>query len=374
MTCFRATPVLALTMVAMVTLVAAPAFAQKRVDREKEKKPPVVAVFPFKVLNKEEKLHHLGEGAADAIINKIVNDKSLRIVEESQLDKAVNAIGRNQTGLFEEESYLAVGQMVDARFIVIGSVQVVSDQCAVNARLLEVETRQLLASARSAKPMAAIFDAYEEVGAQILSKMTFHLSQRITSGESADEIAVRQLIDDAKVYDPQFGPSRDLKGVEVPKDLPKALALYNKAVLRDPRNGIAQVALGDAESRMSAQLASVDGNRSKELLTSSREHLKRATEVEPTNAFAWNHLGRVEGKLNNHAQARFAFEKALALDASLVAARFGLAVALYNAGELAGARAAATEASKAGDVRAGDLLARIDQAIAAQKVKPNPPK
>ena len=352
---------------------AAPAFAQKRVDREKEKRPPVVAVFPFKVLNKEEQLAHLGEGAADALINKIVNDKSMRIVEESQLDKAVNAIGRNQTGLFEEESFLAVGQMVDARFIVIGSVQVVSDQCAVSARLLEVETRQLLASARSAKPMAAIFDAYEEVGAQILSKMTFHLSQRITSGESADEIAVRQLIDDAKVYDPQFGAAR-VNGVEVPKDLPKSLALYNKAVLRDPRNGIAQVALGDAESRMSAQLATIDATRSKQLLASSREHLKRATEVEPTNAFAWNHLGRVEGKLNNHAQARLAFEKALALDASIVAARFGLAVAWYNAGELPAAKQAASQARDGGDARAADLLGRIDQAIASQTVKPNRPK
>jgi TolB-like protein len=365
----------ALAAFTLVAFAAAPsAAAQKKVDREREKKPPVVAVFPFKVLNKDDKLAHLGEGAADSIINKIVNDKSLRIVEESQLDKAVNAIARNQTGLFEEESYLAVGQMVDARFVVIGSVQVVSDQVAVNARLLEVETRQLLASSRSAKPMAAIFDAYEEVAAQLLSKMTFHLSQRITSGESADEIAVRQLIDDAKVYDPQFPPSRDIKGVEVAKDLAKALALYNKAVLRDPRNGIAQVALGDAESRMSTQLASVDVNRSKELLSSSREHLKRATEVEPNNAYAWNHLGRVEGRLNNHAQAKLAFEKALSIDASLIAARFGLAVALYNAGEMDAAKSNATLARDGGDGRAADLLARIDHAIASQKTKPNPTK
>ncbi len=364
----------ALTMFAVVALAAAPSVAGKKVDREREKGPPVVAVFPFKVLNKDDKLHHLGEGAADSIVNKIVNDKSLRIVEESQLDKAVNAIARNQTGLFEEESYLAVGQMVDARFVVIGSVQVVSDQVAVNARLLEVETRQLLASSRSAKPMAAIFDAYEEVASQLLSKMTYHLSQRITSGESADEIAVRQLIDDAKVFDPQFPPSRDIKGVEVPKDLARALALYNKAVLRDPKAGLAQLALGDAESRMSGQLANVDVNRSKELLASSREHLKRATEVEPTNPYAWNHLGRVEGKLNNHAQAKLAFEKALSIDASLVAARFGLAVALYNAGEMDAAKSAATQARDAGDGRASDLLARIDTAIASQKTKPNAPK
>lgn len=354
-----------------VLSLAVPAEAAK-VDRAKEKKAPVVAVFPFKVLNKEEQLAHLGEGAADAIVNKIVNDKSLRVVEESQLDKAVNAIARNQSGLFEEDSYLAVGQMVDARFIVIGSVQVVADQVAVNARLLEVETRQLLASARSAKPMAAIFDGYEEVGAQILSKMTFHLSQRITAGDTADEIAVKQLIEDAKTFDPQFPAGRDLKGAEVPKDLARALALYNKAVLRDPKSPVAQLALGDAEGRMSIQLASVDGNRSQALLQSARDHLRRSTELDGGNVWAWTHLGRTEGRLSNHAQARLAFERALAIDASNVAARYGLAVALFNAGELAAARENARLAKDGGEGRAHDLLRNIDQAIAVQKAKPNP--
>jgi TolB-like protein len=357
-----------------VALAVVPALAARgaKVDREREKKPPVVAVFAFKVLNKEEKLAHLGEGAADAIVNKIVNDKSLRIVEESQLDKAVNAIARNQSGLFEEESYLAVGRMVDARFIVIGSVQVVSDQVAVNARLLEVETRQLLASSRSAKPMAAIFDAYEEVAAQLLSKMTFHLSQRITAGESADEIAVRQLIEDAKIYDPQFPAGRDPKGGEVPKDLARALALYNKAVLRDPKSAVAQLALGDAEGRMSTQLAAVDQNRARELLASAREHLRRSTEIDANNPWAWTHLGRAEGRLANHAQARLAFERALAVDAGHVAARYGLAVALYNAGEHEAARQHAQQARDGGDARAHDLLKSIETAVAAQKQKPNP--
>lgn len=362
----------ALAVTALAVLVPAAPAAAARVDREKEKKSPVVAVFPFKVLNKDEQLAHLGEGAADAIINKIVNDKSLRIVEESQLDKAVNAIARNQTGLFEEDSYLAVGLMVDARFIVIGSVQVVADQVAVNARLLEVETRQLLASSRSAKPMAAIFDAYEEVGAQILSKMTFHLSQRITSGETADAIAVKLLIEEAKTFDPQFPPSRDPKGGAVPKDLARALALYNKAVLRDPKNPVAQLALGDAEGRMSGELASLDVNRSKQLLASAREHLRRSIEIDGNNAWAWTHLGRAEGRLNNHAQARLAFERALAIESGFVSARYGLAVALFNAGELDAARENAVMARDGGEARAQDLLRNIDQAIAVQKAKPNP--
>ena len=364
----------ALTALTAATLAVPGLAADKPVDREKNKKAPVVAVFPFKVLNKEEKLQSFGEGAAEAIINKIVNDKSLRIVEESQLDKAINAIARNQTGLFEEESALAVGQMVDARFIVIGSVQVVADQVAVTARLLEVETRQLLASARSTQPMANIFGAYDEVGAQILSKMTFHLTQRITGGESADEIAVRQLIEDAKAYDPQFPAAKDPKGADIGKDLAKSLALYNKAVLRDPRNAVAELALGDAESRMSSQIANVDVMRSKQLLESAREHLGTSTKIDGNNVFAWTQLGRAEGRLQNHAAARMAFEHALAVDSTFVAARFGLAVALLNAGELDAARDAAAQAKSGGDPRAADLLGQIDQKIAAQKAKPNPPK
>ena len=129
------------SVVALV--LALPVAAQKTADKNKGRA-PVVAIFPFKVLNQDPKLVHLGEGAAEAVINKVVNDKALRIVEESQLDKAVNTLARNQNGMFEEESYLEIGKMVDARFIVIGSVQVVENQVAVTARLLEVETRQLL--------------------------------------------------------------------------------------------------------------------------------------------------------------------------------------------------------------------------------------
>jgi TolB-like protein len=357
----------------VIALFASPAFAADKAEREKNRKAPVVAVFPFKVLNKEDKYQSYGEGASDAIINKIVNDKSLRIVEESQLEKAVNAIARNQTGLFEEESALAVGQMVDARFIVIGSVQVVADQVAVSARLLEVETRQLLASARSTQPLANIFGAYDEVGAQILSKMTFHLSQRITGGETADEIAVRQLIEDAKAYDPQFPVTKDLKGADVPKDLAKSKALYDKAVLRDPKSPVAQLALGDCESRLAMQMGA-DPQRQHEVLESARAHLETATKLDSQNVFAWTQLGRTEGRLANHAAARFAFEKALSIDASFVAARYGLAVALLNTGDLQAARDAAAAAKSGGDPRAADLLGTIDQRLAAQKQKPNPPK
>ncbi len=331
---------------------------------------PVVAVLPFKVLNKETQLAHYGEGASDTIINKIVNDKALKVVEESQLDKAISSLTRNQTGLFEEESALAIGQMVDARYIVIGSVQLVGDdktgQIKVNARVLEVETRTLLVSESVFGPVAAAFQQYEEIGARLVGKMTSHLAQR-TDGASADAVAVAALIDEGKGADPAFP---EVRGVA--KDLAVALVSYNKAVLRDPRSGRAFLALGHAQLRLADDLQARDPVRARQTLTSARDSLRTSTTLDGSNPFAWTQLGRAHGRLDDHENAARSFERALALDTNFADARFGLAVALFNQGQLDAARDAAATAKGAGDRRAEGLLKQIEQQIAVRKEKPAP--
>jgi TolB-like protein len=343
-------------------LVAGPIKADKN-------KAPSVAVFPFKLLNADARLAHLGEGAADAVINKLVNDKALRVVEESQLDKAINALARNQSGLFEDESVLVIGQMVDARYVIIGSVQVMAEQLAVNARVLEVESRQLLASERVFGPLPQAFALYDEIAAKLLSKLTYHLAQRVVAGESADAIAVRQLIDEAKSHDPLYPAAAG-----VSKDFQRALALYDKAALRDPTNSVAQLALGHAQSRHAANLQTRDPAGATRYLEMARDHLRRATELAKDNVFAWIELGRVYGRMQKHAAARDAFRTALALEANNVDARFGLAVALYNGADYDGAREQAQMARDLGHPRADGLVSQIDQAVAMKRQKPNPEK
>jgi TolB-like protein len=326
---------------------------------------PVVAVLPFKVLNKDAGVQHYGEGASDAIINKIVNDKALKVVEESQLDKAISSLTRNQTGLFEEDSALAIGQMVDARYIVIGSVQLVGDdktgQIKVNARVLEVETRTLLVSESVFGPIAAAFQQYDEIGARLVNKMTAHLAQR-TDGASADAVAVASLIDEGKAADPAFPP---VTGVQ--KNLDVAMASYNKAVLRDPRSARAHLALGHAQLRSAEELQTSNPGKSRELTLLARESLKSSTGLDGSNPFAWTQYGRALGRLNDHGNAADAFQHALAVDANFVAARFGLAVALFNQGHYEQARDEAAQARGGGDARADVLLKQIDQQIALQK-------
>jgi TolB-like protein len=353
-------------VVAFATMCAWSAGAAPPKEKDKQRS-PVVAVLPFKVLNKEPGLQHYGEGASDAVINKIVNDKALKVVEESQLDKAVSSLSRNQTGLFEEDSALAIGQMVDARYIVIGSVQLVGDektgQIKVNARVLEVETRTLLVSESVFGAIAAAFQQYDEIGARLVSKMTAHLAQR-TDGASADAVAVASLIEEGKAADPAFPAAGG-----VTKNLDVAMAAYHKAVLRDARSARAHLALGHAQLRAGEDRLGTDAGKARQLLLLAKESLKTATSLDAENPFAWTQLGRAHGRLDNHYDAATAFSRALAVDANFVAARFGLAVALFNQGRLDQARDEAAQARGGGDDRADALLKQIDQQIALQKQK-----
>ena len=65
-----------------------------------------VAVFPFKVLNKDPRAMHLGEGASEHIITHLVQSKTIEVVEDegslvvldmgvsvNEIARALNAIG-----------------------------------------------------------------------------------------------------------------------------------------------------------------------------------------------------------------------------------------------------------------------------------------
>ena len=78
-------PALSAALLLATATLAMPVAAAPKGGTVQASKAPVVAVLPFKVLNKEAALIHYGEGAADTVINKIVNDRTLKVVEESQL-------------------------------------------------------------------------------------------------------------------------------------------------------------------------------------------------------------------------------------------------------------------------------------------------
>ncbi len=332
-----------LLMAFLAVGLLAPAAAAKK---EKPIREANVAVFPFKVLNPAERYQHFGEGTSEAVTNHMVRSKALKIVEEAQLDKAMKALARNQSGIFDEDNALHIGRMVDARFIVIGSVDVLADQVALNARVLEVETRQVLVAERVHGPLAGAFNLYDQLAVRVTRAITQHLTDRLMSrhGDDADAADVARLLKTAKSHDPRFGG----------KDLAKAIEFYKKAVLRDPNNATTRFALGQAMVQA--------GN-----FREGKYNLERAIEVDAEHAPSLTLLGYIADKKGAPKEGRRWYRRALNADENYPLANFYLAANLLNAGEPREARRYARRAQKLGEKKATSLLSSINARLARKK-------
>ena len=280
-----------------------------------------VAVFPFKVLNKDPRAAHLGEGASEHIITHLVQSNAVEIVEEAQLGKAMKRLARGQTGLFDERRALKLGRMVDARYVIIGTVQLFGYQVAINARLLEVETGKLIIAESIHGKYTEIFSLYEKLAKRLKDSLINHLSLLVTSSQVAkrggdtDAINTLELIARGEKLDPTYG-GKDVKGANM---------AYRQAVLRDPENAAARRRLAGTFIQLKR-------------FEEARFNLEKAIEVEPDHPWAQGHLGYCLHKLGDEADALVHYSKALELQPGDVQTRAWLAGSLLKLGNADEAR------------------------------------
>ena len=278
-----------------------------------------VAVFPFKVLNKDPRAMHLGEGASEHIITHLVQSKTIEVVEESQLDKALKQVAKGQSGIFEESSAIEMGRMVNAKYIIIGTVQLFGFQSSLNARLLDVTTAKLVLATSVQGKWINIFELYEKLATKVTDALREELGyKRIirhpklteakvekkaakekTQASPASEVktakikqAVSQptLLEQGEKLDPAFGGA----------SLSKANKLYRRAVLSDPQDPHARRRLA------STLIAMTRWNE-------ARYNLKKSLELDPHNAWAEKQMGYCLHKLDREAEAVKHYQKALVL-------------------------------------------------------------
>lgn len=253
-----------------------------------------VAVFPFKVLNKDPRAAHLGEGASEHIITHLVQSGAVEIVEEAQLDKAIKRMAKGQTGFFEEKNALELGRMVNARYVIVGTVQLFGYQVAINSRLLEVETSKLVIAESIHGKYTDIFALYEKLATRLKDSLINHLSMMVTSsavaerGGNTDAVNIVELLAKAEKLDPAYG-GKDLKGANM---------IYRQAVLRDPESA-------QARRRLAGTFIAM------ERYDEAKYNLEKAVEVEPNHAWAQAYLGYCLHKQEDEATALVHYSKAL---------------------------------------------------------------
>lgn len=100
------------------------------------------AVLPFVVLSTDVRFSQLSKGFSENLTYHLVKNQVVKVIERTQLDKAVKEMSLSMTGAVDDSTAQSIGKIVGAMYVVIGSVEILEDHVEINCRVLQVETSE----------------------------------------------------------------------------------------------------------------------------------------------------------------------------------------------------------------------------------------
>lgn len=132
-----------------------------------EKKFDYVAIMDFKVLSSEEAYGILAEEIPQTLTLAFRESKYVRAVERQEMEKILGELKLSMSGLTDEETALEVGRILNAKYILLGSLTVLLDNVRINCRLIATETSEIVFTDSVRGNAADIFDLEDVLSARL---------------------------------------------------------------------------------------------------------------------------------------------------------------------------------------------------------------
>ncbi|MDP7529442.1 MAG: FlgO family outer membrane protein [Candidatus Marinimicrobia bacterium] len=104
-----------------------------------------VAVLSFETTEGRTEARDLGEAAAILINQNLISIPNISVVERERLEDIIEEIGLSQTGLTSDE--IEVGNILNVQYLIAGAVADLGNRFLLAARIINVETGNILQSA-----------------------------------------------------------------------------------------------------------------------------------------------------------------------------------------------------------------------------------
>ncbi len=129
---------------------------------------PVVAVLYFDVHAESDAYKFLSGAICDMLITDLVLSDKFTVVEREELDKVLSEIKLGIEGLTKMENVIKVGELLNAKYIITGSVTVIGDNYRLDVRMIEVETGEIIfAEKAQCSSKDRLFDAVDMIADKI---------------------------------------------------------------------------------------------------------------------------------------------------------------------------------------------------------------
>ncbi len=268
-----------------------------KADATPERESAAIAVLDFVNVTGDQESAWLSAGIAETVTGDLRALEDFRIVDRWRVIEA----SRSTDGSLEQ-----ITQALGTRFAVVGSVQRSGPQIRIRARIVDVTSGEALADAKVDGPLADIFDLQDQVVAQFLEELGVRSVAPSRAGARDTPIldAYRAFIEG----------SLRLESLDV-RQIPGAVADFERAVATDPRYALAHTGLASAELVMYESTRS-DNEPAEEFLKKAIEHARHAVDLDDSLAEAHATLSLVLVSASQAPEAAVAARRATALEPS----------------------------------------------------------
>ena len=255
---------------------------------------PSIAVLPFVNMSGDPEQDYFSDGLTEEIITALSNVPKLFV------------IARNSVFTYKGKSVKVkqVAEELGVKYVLEGSIRKAGDKIRITAQLIDAISGHHLWADRYDRNLKEIFDVQDELTKSIITAMQVKLTEgeqaRVAAkGTNNLEAYLKYL--QAMVYMRQFNIESNA--------LAKQLA--QEAIALDPEYDMAYITLSSTY-QMDVWLGT--SKSPKQSIAKSLELVKKAIELDPTNADAYGHLGFTYSMMGEPEKAVANAENAVALN------------------------------------------------------------
>ena len=139
-----------------------------------------IAILDFKnrSIDDKEKFDPMEKGFAELMIGQLNGSVNLKVIERERIQWILDEIGlENDPSKFDQSSAVRVGKQLGVHSILLGSFIKMKDRIELLARLVKVETSEILATERANGDADDIFEIAENLSVKIAKKINASISE-----------------------------------------------------------------------------------------------------------------------------------------------------------------------------------------------------
>ncbi|HQO08905.1 MAG TPA: FlgO family outer membrane protein [Clostridiales bacterium] len=106
-----------------------------------------LAIITFEDVSPASKKASIGRTVTEYLYGRLAEDKSINLAERSMIDKVLQELSLNMTGLIDAENAKEAGKMIAADAILCGTVTEIGMYFDINLRIIDIEEGKILSSA-----------------------------------------------------------------------------------------------------------------------------------------------------------------------------------------------------------------------------------